>query len=101
MMHRHLIGILGLVLLLGVLTTWNWEPEGAWAASVKSACWRLGPLLVMLWFALPELERMPRWLWMPVGAAFVLVALRPRLALVLIPLIALLAVLRPRFGRRR
>jgi len=29
------------------------------------------------------------------------VALRPRLALVLIPLIALLAVLRPRFGRRR
>jgi len=99
-MRRHLIGILGLLLLLGILVTWNWGSESAWRVYTKSACWRLGPLLVILWLAFPQFDRMPSWLWFYVGAVLVVAALRPKVLLVLIPIIIVLAIVKPRIGRR-
>ena len=99
-MRRHLIGILALLLLVGVLVTWNWKPESAWGMQTKVACWRLGPLLVIIWLAFPQFERMPSWLWFYVGAVLVLAAVKPKVLLVLIPIVIVLAILKPRIGRR-
>ncbi len=100
-MRRHLIGILGLLLLLGVLVTWNWEPDSAWGTQIRAGCWRLGPLLIILWLAFPQVERVPAWLWVYIIIVLVLAAWKPKLLLIAIPIIVVLAVLKPRFGRRK
>jgi uncharacterized membrane protein YgaE (UPF0421/DUF939 family) len=48
-----------------------------------------------------DLQRLPSWVLGTTLAALALVAFRPRLFLFLVPLIIVLAVIRPRFGQRK
>lgn len=100
-MRRHLIGILALFLAVGALAFWWWPPTGAMGEQTKAACWRMAPLLGVLWLAYEELRRLPRWLFFVVLAVVVIGAVKPKTLILAGPLIVLLAVFRPRFGRPR
>ena len=101
-MRRHAIGIITLLLLAGAAAFWIWPQSGStWAPQFEAACWRVGALMGVLWIAYPDLKRIPPWFWGVLVAALVIVAVRPRVALAAVPVLLVLAVLRPRVGRRR
>jgi len=91
-MRRHAVGLLAVFLLiLGV---------GLWLADAQQwlefACLRVGALLAVWWVAYPDLRRLPAWLLVAAPVVLVLVALRPRRFLVLVPLLVAAALLWPR-----
>ncbi|HYW78138.1 MAG TPA: hypothetical protein VE890_01120 [Thermoguttaceae bacterium] len=93
-MRRHLIGIISLVLFVGALVSMHYETP-----QFTSACSRVGVLMAVLWLAYKELQRLPERIWRPLLVAALVLALRPKLILWAIPLIVVLAILKPRFGR--
>ena len=102
-MRRHLIGIIALLMLLGVVYFRICPPEEAstWAKQLEAACSRGGALAAVIWLAYVEIHRLPAWIWGLLLAVLVVVAIRPRTALLAIPMIVVLAILRPRIGRKR
>lgn len=100
-MRRHLIGIIGLLLLCGAVAFEVWPPDGPWAEQSRAACWRVGPVLILLWMAYNELTRLPAWLLATFPPMVIVLAVRPRIFLLLVPVLIALAILQPRFGRRR
>ncbi len=96
--RRHCLGLLGL-LFLGIglyqLGRANWSFAGldAWVGSA----FRMGVLLAALWLALPEIQqvlaRVPAWLLVTVGIGGFVVLLRPKLLLVVIPIVGALLAL--------
>jgi len=81
-MRRHTIGILAL-LLLGVASgLWLWGAAGDYW-QVGPFCWRLGAVLGVWWLAYPDLARWPRYV------------------ILVIPVLAVLAILRPRWGAKQ
>ena len=100
-MRRHVIGIIAILLLLGGAIYWISPPNSPLGHQVEAACWRLGPLLVMLWIAYPQLHHMPSWLWAAVPVLAIVLARWPKLFLVTIPLVIALAILQPRMGRKK
>ncbi|OHB71269.1 MAG: hypothetical protein A2V70_08990 [Planctomycetes bacterium RBG_13_63_9] len=99
-MRHHAIGIIALLLLCGAVYFWIWPPEGV-GRQLEAACWRGGALAIVLWLAFADVQRMPPWLFGLFLAMVVIVALKPRTAMLAVPVIIALAVLRPRFGRRQ
>ncbi|MFW6124730.1 MAG: hypothetical protein ACOC46_01170 [Pirellulales bacterium] len=101
-MRRHVLGIIGLLLLAGAVY-FRLRPlaDERWQVWILSAATRLGPVLVILWFAYEDLRRMPGWLLPVVLLTLVVLAIRPKLLLLTVPVLAALAVLRPRFGSSR
>ena len=90
-MHRPTIGLIAVVLLaIGFFT--REQPEG----TVSGACLRIGLIMVLLWFAHPQVKNVPRWL-VAFGVASLFVVMRwPKLLVFAVPLFALLWFLRPR-----
>ncbi len=99
-MRRHLLGIIALLLLVGAGAFWIWPPEGSAAGQFEAACWRVGALVAVLWMAYPQLHRTPAWLWPGLTVLLVILAIRPKYFLLAVPIIVVLAILRPRIGRR-
>lgn len=99
-MRRQIIGIIALLLLFGGVYYWIRPPGSEWGHQFEAACWRLGPLLIMLWIAYPELHHMPRWLWTLVAVLAIILARWPKAFFLAVPLVIALAVLKPRIGRR-
>lgn len=99
-MRRHLLGILALILLAGFVYFQIWPPTMPWQTGVASGCSRGGLLAGVLWIAFREFDQIPPWLVGLLLTAAVVIIIQPRLALLAIPLIIALAILRPRFGRR-
>jgi len=99
-MRRHLIGILALLLWLGAAWFYLHPPEGV-AVQFEAACWRMGAMATIIWFAYDDIQRMPRWLWGVGLVVLVAVAAKPKLALLFIPLVVALAILRPKWGRAK
>jgi len=99
--HRHLIGIIALLLLLGAVAFWIWPPESAWSGELEAACWRGGALAAVLWLAYADIRRMPAWFWLSLPVLIVILAVRPRRFLYVVPIIIALAILKPRARRRR
>ncbi len=100
-MRRHLLGMIAVLLLAGAVVFWIWPPEGAAGQQFEAACWRVGALVAVFWLAYPQLHRVPSWLWPSLTVSLVVLAVRPKYFLLAVPIIVALAVLRPRFGRRR
>ena len=96
-MRRHIIGISAIVLLTGAIAFLIWPPESAGAQSLHAACTRVGSLCAVIWLAYRDLERLPSWIGSVVFVAAVLVAARPRLAIIAIPVVIALMVL----GRKK
>lgn len=94
--QRHLIGVLGLALIVGAIRYLIVPPSTEFHLMFEAACRRMGILCVLLWLAYPELKRLPSWLALTVPFVTAVVAFRPRYALVLVPLVLLILFLRPR-----
>ncbi len=93
-MRRHPIGIIAVVLLCGAAVLWLWPPvEGGYPA-LEAAFWRVGAVMALLWLAYPDLHRLPAWLWGVLPLLFILLALRPRWFIYLIPVLLAIGILR-------
>jgi hypothetical protein len=91
-----MIGIISVILLVGALALWIWPSQASWYVPFWSACCRLGPFMAVLWVAYPEVRRMPAWLVAAIPLLIVLLAVRPKLFLIALPVVIALAILRPR-----
>ena len=86
--------------LLGAAVSWIRPPQGAWGAMVQSGFCRGGVLAAVVWLAFPDVRRMPGWLWSVLLAILVVVVIRPRMVFLAVPIIVVLAILKPRVGKR-
>lgn len=95
-MNRTAVGLtaIGFLVCGAALYVWpqNWESYPL----VLSACVRVGAVLGAIWLAHPQLNRMPDWLFALGVAAMLLAAIRPKVILIAIPILILIALLRPR-----
>jgi len=96
-MQRNILGICAIVLLSGAVAFFIWPPESAAMEGLHSACTRVGSLCAVLWLAYRELQRLPAWLASVLPIAAILVAYRPRWAIIVIPLVFTLMIL----GRKK
>jgi len=94
--RRHAIGIIALVLLAAAAALWIWPVDADWREPLKAACTRLGPCMAVLWIAYPDVKRLPVWVVPTIPLLLALLAWRPRLLLVALPIVIALAVLRPK-----
>jgi hypothetical protein len=96
-MHRPTVGVLALVLLaLGVALQFG-APEQWNAMAWAGAFIRVGSILGIIWFALPELGTgKSRWLVVAIVAGVLILALRPRYFVLALAIMIALAILRPR-----
>jgi hypothetical protein len=98
-MRRHLVGIVSLLLLLGATVAWFSTAAGQYA-ELEAMAWRVGAFLAVCWLAYPDVDRLPGWLLAALPIFVVAIAVRPRLVLLAIPALIVLALIKPRWGRR-
>ena len=95
-MQRHLLGIVGLVLILaGIIGFSTISYSGMEDAAGVSL--RAGIVIGALWMAYPQLvqmaKRFPKWLYALLGMAASVVAFGPRSLVIVIPALVILAAL--------
>ena len=95
-MHRPTIGIIALVLLASAVLLWLRPLDWGGQQALLAACVRLGAVMSALWLAHPQVSRLPGWIVPTVLVAAIVVAIRPKLIVIAVPLIIALCVLRPR-----
>jgi len=95
-LRRHILGAIVLVLLAGAAAFWFFPPEGMLGKLTEAACWRLGPLALVVWIAYWEILRLPGWVLSVLPFLAAVVVIRPRWLWLAIPLVIALAVLWPR-----
>jgi hypothetical protein len=100
-MRRHAIGIISLLLLLIAVGFQIWPPTGPNGQDLESACLRIGTVMVVIWLAYDHLQRVPGWFWWALPVLLIVLTRRPQLLLIFVPLMIVLAILRPRPGPRR
>jgi hypothetical protein len=96
-MRRHALGILGILCLVGGLLAWfsPGDRDEAMLAIAGSAS-RIGAVLLTVWLAFPQISRVPPWMYKSGLVSALVIAIRPKLAIFVIPAIGLFWVLRPR-----
>jgi hypothetical protein len=89
--QRHCFGIGACVSLATVaailLGGWDW-PEAV------SFFGRLGLLLGVVWLAFNDLQRIPSWLFAAIAASAVVLIIRPKLFIFLVPVLIILAAIK-------
>ncbi len=94
--RRRIIGLVALALFAGAGAFQIWPPETAMQQEFYAACLRMGLLMGLWWLAYPQTVRLPVWIWVVIPASILAVALRPKLLVWVIPIVIVLAILRPR-----
>lgn len=107
---RLLVGIMALGFLAGAAVVWWVDPEGQWAKGAIGGMVRLGVVIGCLWLALPGRfgsvvgTKITMKLFFVVFAAVAVICWRPRLVLLVIPLLGVIGfiavVLKPRTTQR-
>ena len=95
-MSRHLLGILAVLLFAAGLLLLLSPSNTDWQQAMLGSTVRIGLVLFAVWLAYPQLSRVPTWMFRAVLAASLIVAWRPKLALLAIPLLVVIWILRPR-----
>jgi len=95
-MRRHIIGILAILMMIGSGLYLFLPGAGDESTPMMAACYRMAIVLSLMWLAYPELERMPWWIWVIVPGVLVVLAWRPRLIPIAVPILILIGILRPR-----
>ena len=98
--QRTKVGLISLVLLLvsAALVVWPLSDPTTHVA-VQGACVRIGLIMAAIWLALPQLSVLPGWLVALVTLSAVIIAFRPKYAIIAVPLVIAFLVLRPRGPR--
>lgn len=103
-MKRLLLGIVSLLLVLTWLVLYLRADAGNWSSTMASACLRAGLVLGALWLAFPQvlqiLSRLPVWMMGLAGVGLLLMIRWPKSAVVVVPGMLALWVLRPRSPRK-
>jgi hypothetical protein len=94
-MRRHLLGIIGIFLILaGLISSFVESGSVRDFGFIPSSCIRVGIVLAALWLAFPQIlelsNRVPAWLFGAILLGCVVVAVRPRTIALIAPLIAAL-----------
>jgi hypothetical protein len=94
---RAKLGIIAIVLLTaGAYVHW-FPPESLENPdALKAACLRVGFVVAALWLAYPELIKLPTWISAATMIATPIIAWKPRVALLVIPVLLLLWILYPK-----
>ena len=92
--RRWILGVLGALLLVAGPCIVYFEPWGGEAKFMGSAFLRVGIVFAAICLALPELERIPKWMFLSLLIAVVIVAWRPRTVVIVAPALILLWALR-------
>lgn len=92
-MHRPTVGWIAVALAFGGLLLRALYPSDT---SFSDACWRPAIVLGLLWLALPQLKQLSPWMVLGVVAAALLVLWNRRALLLVVPILAVLWLLRPR-----
>lgn len=102
-MHRPTLGAVALLCLaLGGVVLWAGQGDATQSSSGwGGALLRVGLMLGALWLALPEVQRIPNWLYGVILCGGIVLALRPRYFLLAVGMALALALLRPRLGGSR
>jgi hypothetical protein len=99
--QRHIIGVLAAAFLMGAVVI-RFSPLGEiYAADIGGFLLRLGLIFGLWWLALPALSRLPGWLVITVLVSAVVLVVRPKFWLLCVPLVIVLAILKPRWGAKR
>ncbi len=100
-MRRRIIGILAIV-SLAVTVVLSLMPAGHGYEGIEPFTSRLGAVMAVWWLAYPDLRRLPPWMLVGILIMLVLMMWRPgKFLLLFIPVLIVLAILRPRWGRRK
>ena len=95
--RRPLIGGIALVLLVSGFASLQFPHLiGASADTVSAGCIRIGAIMAALWLAYRDLHRVPSWLWTGLVVVLAIVALRPRAALVILPMLLVIWMVMPK-----
>lgn len=96
-MRRPLVGIIALLLLIAGGWLTFWPPEEGSYQQLASPLLRVGAILAVLWLALPEVQK-PGNLWLTVTliGSVLFIAWKPKLAPLVLVVVAAIAILRPR-----
>ena len=99
---RTKIGVIGVVLLTaGGYLHWGTLPEGiSNTDAFEAAGLRIGVVMIVLWIAYPELVKLPTWISIATFVATPIIALRPRVALVILPVLLLTWILYPKAKKK-
>ena len=92
--RRRLIGALSVFFLagwLGILFFQPWHGDGAAVAGILM---RVGIVLFATWLALPELERIPKWMFAGLLGGTLIVVVRPPAVFIVVPALVLMWSLR-------
>ncbi|MBP86392.1 MAG: hypothetical protein CMJ64_06715 [Planctomycetaceae bacterium] len=95
-MRRHLLGIFGICFLIGwICLLWvAHDDDSRWVAAI---CMRVGFTLVAIWLAFPQAielaQRFPPWLLACIGFGTLIVIVRPRALIYVLPGLGAIAVL--------
>jgi hypothetical protein len=94
-MRRTILGVLALCSLLVGAVAHVYGVDTSDGDVLASGALRCGMLLGAIWLALPQLQtlRWPPWTILSAFAAFATLVFRPRLLLIVLPIIGLVAIL--------
>lgn len=90
-MQRRILAISAVVSLLIAAAIWLWWPDLRLELAFFT---RTGGLLLAAWLAYKDVQRIPSWLLVGLPVALIVLARWPRLLLLLIPVLAVLMILR-------
>ena len=99
-MHRPTVGVIAILALIAWVVLWMPGVHFSGSSAMHGGALHMGIFFAALWLALPQLERLPPWLMAIVVISCAVVAIRPKLGLVIAPLIVAIWFLRPRGSRK-
>jgi hypothetical protein len=95
-MRRVVLGIFAIVFVVGGATLYFFGPRQESYAVFAASGLRIGLVLGAFWLAWPQLVRIPWW-FVQIGLVGTLaVAVRPKAAVLVLPILAALWIIRPR-----
>src|ERR1700722_3580624 len=96
-MQRGTVGAIALALLIVGLAMLALDPSRESAFALAAV--RVGIVMAVLWLAWPQLVVLPRWIMLTLLGAVAVCVWRPKALLFALPVLVILAVMRPRWGR--
>ena len=94
-------GVAAILLAAGAVTFFFPDIAGSSNGAIAAACIRAGSVMFALWLAYPDLRRIPPWMVTGLVIAAAVFAVRPRAALVIIPMLITIWMVMPKQRREK
>ena len=94
-MQRHVLGMISIVMLSLGASLYVWQPFES-LQGIHGMCVKVGVVLLALWLAFPQINRLPAWLFQAILVSVVVVARWPRMIFLVVPIAIAYWMLQPR-----